>query len=680
MNNRWFNIPFSFRTKVFIVLAGVVCLAIFSILFILQETTRNRVQENIKERFQNSRVALEHLQELRKQYAIDAIKTLSNSNAQFRSILSTASVSINNLGFGNPGNEKELQKDANLRLNSLLPFISMYHEFDLFIVVDAEGTLLFSKTAPENFGEDLTSLSLFEQLEHQGDAVDIWFAGTQTENNLLISPEQRDAAYYVIATPVEFREEIHGAVICAKRIDNSTLSRLKSISGTDLTLYSVEGVLASTLSSAKIQFLSLYLKTATHKNNTAIYEVDLDKEVFLSMHFPILPNVRLEKGGFIVLKSYTQEIKFLSRLRLTFLLVGGIILIIAIGFSFILARGITKPLKQLSLAAKDIGAGQLDIKVDIRTGDEIENLGSAFNDMVKGLKEREFIKRTFERYVSPTVAAEIMKNPDMLRLGGQKKKITVFFTDIGDYTNLSETLSPEEVVRHINEYFQGMCNAILDYDGTINEFQGDAILAFWGAPIDQEKHALLACRAALSCQEFLRHLEAKWIAEGLPPRTYRFGLNTGDVVVGNIGSASRFKYGVIGDNVNLASRLETANKYYGTQIFISEQTYSLINDRLIAREIDIIQVVGKSKPVKVYELVAEKEKIDEKKAESLEHFGAGLYAYRRREWEDAVLCFEKVLCQTPEDSPSKVYIQRCKAYQKTAPSSDWNGVHELQAK
>jgi adenylate cyclase len=257
---------------------------------------------------------------------------------------------------------------------------------------------------------------------------------------------------------------------------------------------------------------------------------------------------------------------------------------------------------------------------------------------------------------------------------------SLFFTDIGDFSTMSEKFSPEEVVKHLNEYFQGMSSAILDFDGTINQLLGDAIFAYWGAPIDQDDHALRACRAALRCRQFLRELEARWVAEGLPARTYRFGINTGEVVVGNVGSSSRLKYTLIGDDVNLASRLEAANKYYGTQILISEETYSLTKDQLVAGEIDIIRVVGRSKPVKVYELLAEKGGLDPNKARSLQHFEAGLKAYRRREWKAAASQFEQVLDLVPEDTPSKVYVQRCNEYLKTPPANDWDGVYELRAK
>ena len=492
----------NFHTKLFIALGILVCLSTTSILVVLQETTKKRILENIRNRFEGTRVALRHLQSLRTRFAVDAINNLTASNAQFRSVLSTASIIGDDMGFGGPDNEGEILKDANLRLNSILPFLSMYQEADIFVVANAEGALLFTKTFPDRFGDDLTNLHLFEELADEEESVDIWQVHKQKENGFLLPEGEREAVYQVIARPIVFREEIHGVVVCGNRIDKDILMRLKSISGVDLALYSGERLNSSTLPLKMVQGLTTFIKTANFRKVPTIHEIRLENEDYLSMRFPVLPNIKLEECGLMVLKSLTEELKFVSRLRTTLFVVGGIILIIAIGFSFILSRGITKPVKKLALAARDIGMGKLDIKTDIRTGDEFEQLGDAFNGMVKGLKERDFIKSTFERYVSRTVASEIIKNPNMIQLGGQKKTLTIFFTDIGNFTNLSESLAPEKVVKHLNMYFQGMCNTILEYHGTVNKFQGDSILAFWGAPISQEDHALLACRAAIKCREF----------------------------------------------------------------------------------------------------------------------------------------------------------------------------------
>ena len=674
------TIKLSFHTKLFIALGVVVCLSTMSILFILQGTTKRHITENIKNKFEGTRLAIRHLQELRVKFAVNSINNLTISNAQFRSVISTASVNGDDMGFGGTDNEGETLKDAHLRLSSILPFLSIYREADLFIVANAEGVLLFTKASPEVFGDDLTNLHIFEELAEKDVATDVWHADMQEENDFLLPGRGRDAVYQVIASPIIFREEIHGVVICGHRIDKDTLFRLEGISGVDLALYSVEGVMASTLTVSREQALNTLVKSSNYDLKRNVHDTLLGKEDFLSMTLPILANTRAEGGGFIVLKSLTKELRFVSKLRITLFVVGGIIFLIAVGFSFLLSKGITRPVNKLALAAKNIGAGKFDTKVNIRTGDELEALGNAFNGMVDGLKERDFIKSTFERYVSPTVATEIINNPDMLNLGGERKTLTILFADIGDFTHLSETLQPEEVVIRLNEYFHGMNDAIMEYNGTIDKFQGDSVIAFWGAPIAQENHALLACQAAIKCRRFLNKLEEEWVAWGLPPRTYRFGINTGEVVVGNIGSTTRFEYTVIGDDVNLASRLEGANKNYGTQIMISEATYSLIKDALIAREIDIIRVVGKAEPIRVYELVEEKEKVNEERARVIKHFESGIHAYRNRQWKDAISRFEHVLQLSPDDKPAKVYIQRCREYQLTAPAKDWNGVYTLSTK
>ncbi|HEX3037242.1 MAG TPA: adenylate/guanylate cyclase domain-containing protein [Thermodesulfobacteriota bacterium] len=680
------KLQFSFRTKIFIVLGIIVFLSIGTFLLVIQETTKNRVRENIRTRFGNTIYAFRQLQELRTQFASDEISSLTLSNPQFRTILSTASVVAEDFGFGLPTDRGEILKDANLRLNSLLPFLAVYHKSDIFLVTSAQGELLFSKSGPDKFGSDLSNLPIFQKIFDEGEAVDIWDSRLQTSSNIKIFPSGgQKAIYQIVAKPVVFGEEIHGVVIWGSRIDRETLESIKEISSVDIALYSGERINASTLPPHKEKELSNLISfNMTDEEDTkgdSVSEVSLGGERFMTMRSSILPDATInENSGFIVLRSLTQELGFLRKLQITLLLIGVLILLVAIGLSFLVSGGVTKPVRTLASAARRIGEGKLETRVDIITGDELEELGGAFNEMVKGLKEREFIKTTFERYVSKAVASELIKNPEMVRLGGIKRELTVMFSDIGGFTTLSETLPPETIVKHLNEYFEGMSSAILEFDGTINQFQGDAIVAFWGAPVPQNNHPLLACLAALRSREFLESLQAKWIAEGLPGGTFRFGINTGEMVVGNIGSSSRFEYTVIGDEVNLASRLEGANKIYGTQILISGKTYEFVKEEITARELDIIRVVGKTEPVRIYELVSRKGELDDSRMIVLEEFQVGVGLYRERKWDEACECFERILELDPSDKPSQEYMRRCKKYQNLPPPLDWGGVFELRSK
>src|SRR5579885_3537088 len=625
-----FKLPLSFRTKIFIVLGAVVFLSITTVLFILQETTKARVKKNIRERFENTIYAFRQLQELRTQFASDEINSLTVGNPQFRTILSTASVGTEDLGFGSPIDQSEILRDANLRLNSILPFLSIYRKDDIFVVTNAEGELLFTKSDPNEFGSNLSNLPLLQKVFEKGEAVGIWNSRLHGQKDTSIFPKGEPSIYQMVAKAIMFGDEIHGIVLWGSRLDRKTLQSIKEISSVDIALYSKDGVNMSTLSTEKEEELSKLISTIEKQTTTdTVGELSLGKEQFMAMRSSILSGAPIEEGGFIVLKSLTEE---------------------------------------------------LETRVDIRTGDELEQLGGAFNEMVRGLKEREFIKNTFERYVSKAVASELIKNPDMVRLGGIKKELTVMFSDIGGFTTLSENITPEEVVRHLNEYFEGMSFGILEFNGTLNQFQGDAVVAFWGAPIPQENHATLACLAALRCREFLKNLQDKWIAYGLPERTFRFGISTGEMVVGNIGSSSRFEYTVIGDEVNLASRLEGANKIYGTQILISDKTYELAKGEIIGRELDIIRVVGKTRPVRIYELVSEKGKLDDGRMEVLERFRSGVNLYRGQKWSEAGEYFRKILDSDPHDRPSQEYLRRCKEYENSPPPPNWEGIFELWSK
>ncbi len=218
-------------------------------------------------------------------------------------------------------------------------------------------------------------------------------------------------------------------------------------------------------------------------------------------------------------------------------------------------------------------------------------------------QEKKYIRQTFSKFVSKSVVDELLQDPEKLKLGGEKKILTVLFSDIRGFTSISEKLSPEALVEHLNEYLEAMTELVFKYDGTLDKYVGDEIMAFWGAPIPQDNHAILASKCAVEMMAKLNELNAKWTHMGKPELHIGIGLNTGDMVVGNMGSSSRMDYTLMGDNVNLGARLEGTNKVYKTDIIISEYTYEHVKDQVIIRELDLIRVKGKQLPVKIYELV-----------------------------------------------------------------------------
>ncbi len=220
-------------------------------------------------------------------------------------------------------------------------------------------------------------------------------------------------------------------------------------------------------------------------------------------------------------------------------------------------------------------------------------------------KEKKFIKSRFSKYVSGSVVDELLKNPKALELGGEDRFITVLFSDVRGFTTISEQLGePQKLVALLNEYLSAMTDLIFKYDGTLDKYVGDEIMAFWGAPVPQEDHAFRACKSALAQIKYLYGvLHPKWESEGKPKMRIGIGINTGNMTVGNMGSESRMDYTLMGDNVNLGARLEGTNKIYMTSIIVSESTYEQVKDRVIARELDIIKVKGKTKPVKIFELM-----------------------------------------------------------------------------
>jgi adenylate cyclase len=300
---------------------------------------------------------------------------------------------------------------------------------------------------------------------------------------------------------------------------------------------------------------------------------------------------------------------------------------------------------------------------------------SLLNYSVEG-KQRRFIKSVFRHYLSPDVIERVIQNPALLRLGGEKREVTSFFSDVAGFTTISESLAPEELVNLLNEYLSEMTDIILSSGGTLDKYEGDAIIAFWNAPLDQSDHALRACRAALDCQKRLGELQPRFQEKYGRAVTIRIGLNSGAAVVGNMGSSRRFDYTAMGDTINLAARLEGACKQYKVPILVGEETYRRVQSDVAAREVDIIRVVGKTKPVVVYEIIGDKADLTPAEREQLNRYEEAREAYKRREWERAEALFGKI----EGDALAALYTERCRTLMQSPAAGDWDGVFDLKSK
>ncbi len=299
---------------------------------------------------------------------------------------------------------------------------------------------------------------------------------------------------------------------------------------------------------------------------------------------------------------------------------------------------------------------------------------------ISEMGQKTMIRDMFGQYLSPKVVQDLVEDPSKVQLGGEEREMTAYFSDIAGFSTISEHLTPSELVQLLNDYLTEMCNIIIGYEGTVDKFEGDAIMAFWGAPNVQADHAQLACFAAIDMNKRLVELRQKWETEGSPLINVRMGLNSGPMVVGNMGSVQKLNYTIMGDAVNLASRLEGANKAFGTQMMISETTYQSCASLIDVRELDTIRVVGKSEPVTVYELLERKGETAGATADLVDAFEKALTLYKRADFIAAKAAFEKCLGIIGGDGPSTTYMKRCQTYIDQPPESGWDGVFALTEK
>jgi len=349
------------------------------------------------------------------------------------------------------------------------------------------------------------------------------------------------------------------------------------------------------------------------------------------------------------------------------LLLSGLIIVL-------LYRQITIPIRKLVAESENIRQFRLEDPVNIEAGlSELRELVEATRSMKIGLQ-------SFQKYVPDQLVRQLIQTSQEARISGVRQNLTVFFSDIADFTTISQKLTPRELAGQLSEYLNELTDVIHDRRGTVDKYIGDAIMAFWNAPLSVPDHPREACAAALECRRKSDELARRFATAGRPPFVTRIGLHTGDIIVGNMGSAQRLNYTVIGDAVNLASRLEGLNKVYGTQVIISEDTYRRAAEGFEVRLLDFVIVKGRTEAVTIYELVAEKGEVTAGDLEFLRYFNEGVMAYKRRDWDKALRIFGRSLERRPQDQAGKIFIERCRAFQVNPPPEDWTGEHVFHSK
>lgn len=295
-------------------------------------------------------------------------------------------------------------------------------------------------------------------------------------------------------------------------------------------------------------------------------------------------------------------------------------------------------------------------------------------------REKGLYRKTFQQYVARSVVDTMLNSGKLPKFGGERKTLTVLFSDIRAFTTFSEKHQPEIVVNRLTEYLSSMVDIIFRHDGTLDKFVGDEIMALYGAPYYYENHAERACHTALDMMAELRHLQRKWSEQQMDYFQIGIGINTGKVIVGNLGSMQLFDYTVIGDEVNLGARLEGANKHYSTTIIISDSTYQEVKGKALVRELDTVRVKGKKKPVKIFELRGMYNLPSIEKELIIDSYTYGLELFKMRNWYQALRQFRRVLRYFPSDGPARIYIKRCLDFIEEPPEDSWDGVFEFSVK
>ncbi len=347
---------------------------------------------------------------------------------------------------------------------------------------------------------------------------------------------------------------------------------------------------------------------------------------------------------------------------------------------FLISKNIAAPIRKAANTMASIAKFEInDTEIKDSNFSEIQLMNTALRNMQQSLRD-------FSKFVPKAVVSKLMESGSGATIGGRKRNISLMFTDIQGFTTISEKMSSEKLIIHLSDYLNQLTYIIQKNKGTIDKYIGDAIMTFWGAPLDDPNHPIDACKAALACKEKLEELNKTWVLDGKPALYTRFGIHTGDAIVGNVGSEDRLNYSAFGDGVNLAARLEGINKYYGTTITISHETYKNVRHKFICRPMDIVAVKGKKEGVPIYELLVElseehNKKLDIEVAQTVVDITTDAFNfYLSQEWDKAIKKYQDLKKLSSKDNLPDIFIERCKAFKKSPPGENWKGICVMKEK
>jgi len=360
--------------------------------------------------------------------------------------------------------------------------------------------------------------------------------------------------------------------------------------------------------------------------------------------------------------------------------------LLGLAVAALITNRLSRPVRSLASAMRDVQGGNLNIQLPVSSTDEVGRLTDSFNFFVKELRSKERMKRTFGKYIDPRILEQVLAERGEEAVASGRHEMTVLFADLVGFTGLSERLTPLLMVKLLNRHFGLQALAVQEYRGIVDKFVGDSVVAFWGPPfVKVEEHAMLACHAAeaqlLALDNLRRELpDITGLRRDAPRIDLCIGICTGEVVVGNIGSENTRSYTVVGDSVNVAARLERANRVYGTQILINENTAQAIGSQFETREIDTISVKGKTETTRIFELMAAAGQVSEELLQLRERYDAARRSYLAQDWDTAEASFRECLQIRPNDGPSRILLERIQFLRRDAPGEDWNGVWHLREK